>query len=126
MWIAAGDRLIRAHDGSCFIYHPSGAFQVFKGVPPENLLFAVKDTLLLTEGILRMLPGNIRRDNKSVLDAVQGLLNNATADGESLSMRCNNAALAMQRDSKSGDDDDNAEPQVQNPVAQSIAAMTTL
>ena len=111
VWVAAGDRLIRAHEGSCFVYHPSGAFQVFRGVPPENLLFAVKETILLTEGLLRLLPGTTKRDNKSVLEAVTNLLHRPSADGDTLSARCHSTALAMQRDVKVGDEEEDPEPQ---------------
>ena len=118
MWIAAGGWLIRAHEGSCFVYHPSGAFQVFRGVPPENLLFAVKETLIMTEGLLRLIPVGVKRDDDSILNAIHGLIfkKDGDADVHGLSIACGNAALVHQRDTRNGDEDDEADQQVfQNP-----------
>ncbi len=36
LWIIEGHASIRFHKGDCFMLHPSGAFQQYRGVPPDS------------------------------------------------------------------------------------------
>lgn len=37
-----GDLYLRIHSGTCFFYHPDGAFVALRGIPPEATFGRVK------------------------------------------------------------------------------------
>ena len=36
LWIMEGERYLRSHNGTCYLYHEHGAFEAFRGIPPES------------------------------------------------------------------------------------------
>ncbi len=66
-----GDEFLRAHRGVCYFYDDHGAFQSVRGVPPESTFGRVKQFLLELEGVFRLLPKDTRRDDDSILGAMQ-------------------------------------------------------
>ena len=42
LWIIEGGRYLRVHSGTCYFYHPDGAFVALKGLPPESTFARVK------------------------------------------------------------------------------------
>ena len=74
LWIIEGDRYMRAHKGTCYIYEAFGAFQQYRGIPPEGTFHRVKSFLLQLEGLFRLLPSTIRRDDQSIVASVVSLL----------------------------------------------------
>ena len=74
LWIMEGEKYIRAHAGHCYIYHATGAFQAYKGIPPEATFGRVKDFLLVLEGIFRRLPADTTREDGQLLQAISTLM----------------------------------------------------
>ena len=54
LWIIEGIDFLGFHDGDCYMLHPCGAFQRYKGVPPDSS--RISDFLLQLEGLFRRLP----------------------------------------------------------------------
>ncbi|CAK9013890.1 Poly [ADP-ribose] polymerase tankyrase-2 (ADP-ribosyltransferase diphtheria toxin-like 6) (ARTD6) (Poly [ADP-ribose] polymerase 5B) (Protein poly-ADP-ribosyltransferase tankyrase-2) (TNKS-2) (TRF1-interacting ankyrin-related ADP-ribose polymerase 2) (Tankyrase II) (Tankyrase-2) (TANK2) (Tankyrase-like protein) (Tankyrase-related protein) [Durusdinium trenchii] len=77
LWIIEGERYLRFHDGDCWMLHPTGAFQRYKGIPPDS--GRVQSFLLELEGLFRRLPEEVERDPKKLVDAVESMWR---ADGD--------------------------------------------
>ena len=70
LWLMEGGRFLRVHNGQCFLYHDSGAFQVFRGSPPEQTVARVKEFILQLEGMFRLLPCGVDRGMESIVQCV--------------------------------------------------------
>ena len=70
LWLMEGGRFLRVHNGQCFLYHDSGAFQVFRGSPPEQTVARVKEFILQLEGMFRLLPSGVNRSMESIVQCV--------------------------------------------------------
>ena len=70
LWLMEGNRFLRAHDGQCFLYNACGAFQVFRGSPPEQTVARVKEFILQLEGLFRSLPLRIPRNIDAIVQSV--------------------------------------------------------
>ncbi len=92
LWIIEGDEYLRVHNGVCYMYDEAGAFQAYKGVPPESTFERVKEFLLHLEGLFRTLPRNTPRNDDDVLNAIQATMVQYASLDEYL-RRCNDAAL---------------------------------
>ena len=73
LWIVEGNDFIRAHGGSCFMYHDDGAFQTYKGIPPESTFGRVKEYLLRLEGLFRVISKDTRRNDNCLLRAIENV-----------------------------------------------------
>ena len=73
LWLMEGGRYLRVHNGQCFLYHDCGAFQVFRGSPPEQTVARVKEFILQLEGLFRCLGGGVERTTPSIVDAVDSM-----------------------------------------------------
>lgn len=94
-----GHTYLRAHDGVCWFYHEQGAFQPYKGIPPESTFARVKVYLGRLEGLFRILPGDTPRRNKALLDAIDQE-RNKHADDIKFFERCIDAAIFCLGDGK--------------------------
>ena len=74
IWIIEGETFMRAHKGTCYIYEAAGAFVPYRGIPPKGTFHRVKNFLLELEGIFRLLPLNVRRENQAIIAAMGQLL----------------------------------------------------
>ena len=92
LWVIDGERYIRVHKGICYLYHEDGAFQPYRGIPPEETFARVKEYLLHLEGVFRLLPLDLRRDDTSLLLAIANL---HTQHGSTASLldACTDAAI---------------------------------
>ncbi len=70
LWIIEGERFLRVHNGVCHLYHDEGAFQPYKGIPPEATFGRVKEWLLQLEGLFRLLPDDVKRTDSELLAAI--------------------------------------------------------
>ena len=70
LWIIEGEDYMRAHCGTCYLYHNDGAFIAYKGLVPEDTFGRVKDFLLELEGSFRLLPQNVQRTDQGLLEAI--------------------------------------------------------
>jgi len=74
LWVIEGGDYIRAHGGSCYMYHDDGAFQTYKGIPPESTFGRVKEFLLRLEGLFCLLPKDTKRSDVELLQAIKSVL----------------------------------------------------
>ena len=89
---------MRAHNGHCYLYC-DGAFQPYKGIPPEATFGRVKEFLLRLEGLFRPLPGDVKREDDKLLDAISDVMQSHHSYAEFLS-RCEDAAIFCLGDKK--------------------------
>ena len=73
LWVIEGQVFLRSHNRTVYVYTNEGAFQPLKETPPEHLFGRVKASLLQLEGAFRLMPGGVRRDDISVLQALKDL-----------------------------------------------------
>ncbi len=92
LWIIEGGRYMRAHDGTCYFYHDDGAFQMYRGVPPESTFSRVKSFLLELEGLFRLLPRDVKRTDEELLTAISASMENH-ANFQDYLHRCLDAAI---------------------------------
>ena len=92
LWIIEGLDFLRFHDGDCYMLHPCGAFQRYKGVPPDTS--RISDFLLQLEGLFRRLPEDVPRDPQQLLQAIDHEWRGAGENDESLSRKCIKAAVS--------------------------------
>ena len=92
LWIIEGVDFLRFHDGDCYMLHPCGAFQRYKGVPPDTS--RISDFLLQLEGLFRRLPEDVPRDPQQLLQAIDHEWRGAGENDESLSRKCIKAAVS--------------------------------
>ena len=75
LWIIEGDVYLRVHNGTAYFYDDRGAFQAYKGIPPESTFGRVKKTLLALEGLFRVLPPNVDRNDAALMGAIAECVN---------------------------------------------------
>ena len=78
LWIIEGSDFIRAHGGSCYMYHDDGAFQTYKGIPPESTFGRVKEYLIRLEGLFCLIPKDTRRTDDDLLQAIESVRTSRT------------------------------------------------
>lgn len=89
LWVVARGDAAFSSQGDCYLLYPSGAFQLYKGVPPdsgrarkflmqlEGLGLSVFECFVLVgrcpaaPGLFRRLPAVTPRNERGVLDAIQ-------------------------------------------------------
>jgi hypothetical protein len=71
MWVIFGEHSLRAHNGTCYYYNSVGFFEPFQGLLPEGIYDVLKTFLLRLEGLFRSMSGEIRREDSSLLGAIQ-------------------------------------------------------
>ncbi len=92
LYIIEGERFLRVHKGIAYFYHGDGAFQPFKGVPPEATFGRVKLFLLRLEGLFRLLPESTRRDDDGLLEDIDRSVQ-AHEDVDVYFVKCADAAI---------------------------------
>ena len=92
LWVIEGQMFLRSHNKTVYVYTNEGAFQPLKETPPEHLFGRVKASLLQLEGAFRLMPGGVRRDDKSVLQALKDLRSNHDTTEQFL-RACKDAAI---------------------------------
>ena len=92
LYIIEGGRHMRVHRGICYFYHDDGAFQAYKGVPPEGTFARVKKFLLQLEGLFRLLPLDTKREDGRLLDAIEACAQSREGHGTYLD-RCVDASI---------------------------------
>ncbi len=92
VWIIEGGHRLRVHKGVCYMYNECGAFDAYKGTPPECTFFRVKEFLLCLEGLFRLLPRDLSRDDRSVLTAIAASMDEFESD-EAYLHKCMDAAI---------------------------------
>eukprot|EP00435_Cladocopium_sp_Y103_P016104 s4470_g4.t1 len=92
LWIIEGVDFLRFHDGDCYMLHPCGAFQRYKGVPPDTS--RISDFLLQLEGLFRRLPEDLPREAQQLLQAIDHEWRGAGEDDASFGRRCVRAAVS--------------------------------
>lgn len=97
LWIIEGGKYMRFHEGDCYILHPCGAFQRYKGVPPDSSRMG--NFLLQLEGMFRRLPADLQRDQDLLLQAIQHMWEEAGGDDLEFAQRCIKAAVSNVGDS---------------------------
>ena len=91
LWFALGGELLRVHEGgTVWIYQPAyGFFKCFEGLPPPHFFEVLRQFFVMLEGIFRNFEGHVKRDQKSVLDAVDKVVRDKS--WEELIQRCDSA-----------------------------------
>ena len=92
LWVMEGDRFLRAHNGTCYLYHEHGAFQAFVGMPPESTFSRVKPFLLQLEGMFRLMSSRVERSDYCLLDEIARLFDEHNSACEFLN-RCLDEAI---------------------------------
>ena len=121
IWLMEGGRYLCAHNGQCFLYHDCGAFQVFRGSPPEQTVARVKEFILQVEGFFRSIPPTTDRTLAGIVQVADEL--NAEGQGgvDELLNQWTSAALFMKagphRPPPFGEDDEDEGPRPKNDVA---------
>ena len=116
IWLMEGGRYLRVHNGQCFLYHDCGAFQVFRGSPPEQTVARIKEFILQVEGFFRSIQGAVDRTQESIVQMVEGMEADANGDIKVLLDKWISAALFMKqlprgRRAPQFDEVDDAEPE---------------
>ena len=93
LWITEGNTYLRFHYGDCYMRHTSGAFQAYKGIPPEATCARVHSFLLILEGMFRLLPPQTQRQENAVLEKMHEALL-AEVSEESFFVKARQAAAA--------------------------------
>lgn len=132
VWIIEGDIHMRVHKGLCYMYHDDGAFQLYKGIPPESTFYRIKEFLLKLEGTFRLIHKDTARTDADLIAAIVRKLRDH-ADERSFFDKCIDAAIfnlgdIKKRSGRQVDVDGEDEPQaVQVPwniyTAQSISKL---
>ncbi|CAE7587277.1 unnamed protein product [Symbiodinium natans] len=92
IWIIEGERFLRAHRGVCYLYHDSGAFEAFNGVPPESTFHRLKNFLLKLEGMFRLMSVDVQRSDSGVLREMSRLRAEYNSDEEFMNV-CKDEAI---------------------------------
>ena len=92
LWILEGTDFLRFHEGDCYMLHPSGAFQRYRGVPPDSS--RVHNILLQLEGLFRRLPEDLPRERLPLLQAIRRQWEEAGESDETFAQRCVRAAVS--------------------------------
>ena len=92
LWIMEGERYLRSHNGTCYLYHEHGAFEAFRGIPPESTFARVKPFLLTLEGMFRTLSPSTGRSDDAVLNGIAQTLQQHNHEPEYFEA-CRDAAL---------------------------------
>ena len=85
LWILEGTDFLRFHEGDCYMLHPSGAFQRYRGVPPDSSW--VHNILLQLEGLFRRLPEDLPRERLPLLQAIRRQWEEAGESDETFAQR---------------------------------------
>lgn len=93
LWLMEGGRFLRVHNGQCFLYHDSGAFQVFRGSLPEQTVARMKEFILQLEGLFRTLPEGVDRTVDDIVKAVEGMEADVHGNFQDLYNRWTSAAI---------------------------------
>ena len=82
LWMAVGTDLMRVHEGGqLFVYQPEmGYWKAFEGLPPPNLFEVIRQFFVLLEGLFRNLKGHVNRDDKSLLKAIDAVVQGKSFD----------------------------------------------
>ena len=108
LWIIEGSDFLRFHEGDCYMLHPCGAFQRYKGVPPDSS--RISSLLLELEGMFRRFPEDSPRDHERLLQVINQQWQEAGENEELLKTRCIKAAVSTVGESlvkqRGGDDAD--------------------
>ncbi|CAL1137736.1 unnamed protein product [Cladocopium goreaui] len=108
LWIIEGSDFLRFHEGDCYMLHPCGAFQRYKGVPPDSS--RISSLLLELEGMFRRFPEDSPRDHERLLQVINQQWQEAGENEELLKTRCIKAAVSNVGESlvkqRGGDDAD--------------------
>lgn len=108
LWIIEGSDFLRFHEGDCYMLHPCGAFQRYKGVPPDSS--RISSFLLELEGMFRRFPEDSPRDHERLLQVINQQWQEAGENEELLKQRCIKAAVSNVGESlvkqRGGDDAD--------------------
>ena len=70
-----GQDHLRAHDGVVYLYRHDGAFVAYKVTRIEYTFGRVKKYLLQREGLFRLLPRDVKRDDVVVLAGIASSVN---------------------------------------------------
>ncbi|CAE7630170.1 unnamed protein product [Symbiodinium sp. CCMP2592] len=92
LWIMEGERYLRSHNSTCYLYHEHGAFEAFRGIPPESTFARVKPFLLTLEGMFRILSPSTGRSDVAVLNGIAQTLQQYNHEAEYFDA-CQDAAL---------------------------------
>jgi len=76
LYVIEGERWIRAHRGSCYIYR-CGAWVPFTGVVPQGSLARLKEFFLCLEGLFRSLPEQTQRTEDALLVGMDNAIRSA-------------------------------------------------
>ena len=80
--ILGGDYLV-AHDGVMYFWNGViRFFEKYEGLMPEIIYAVLKEYLLVLEGLFRSFTGEVRRDDESVLSAIQASLERSGPDAK--------------------------------------------
>ena len=90
VWASEGERFLRVHGGTLWIYNGRGAFKVHEGTLPESTLARVKDFMLIVEGIFRLINPKTTRNQDAVLEAIVLAREKCSSD-EAFLLQCGEA-----------------------------------
>ena len=74
LWLMQGERFLRRHRGTCYLYNEAGAFQAYRGCPSEQTVARVKEFILQLEGFLKLMPAGTNKDGLGIVNAAESLL----------------------------------------------------
>ena len=92
LWTIEGTDFLRFHEGDCYMLHPCGAFQRYKGVPADSS--RLHNFLLQLEGMFRRLPEDTPREAHALLRAINQQWQEAGEDDEAFGLRCVRSAVS--------------------------------
>ena len=97
LWVVEGERFLRAHNIAVYVYHDDGAFRQLKDSPPESCFGRVKYLLLWLEGLFRLMPGDVKRNEDTLMVAIKELRDeyNETSEFQS---QCRDATICFKGD----------------------------
>ena len=129
LWIIEGSKYLRAHNKQLYVYVPQGAFQPLKECPPESTFGRVKSYMLRLEGLFRLLPQGVAREDAALMGAIKDLRAGFDSTIKFFD-RCTDASIFCLGNKKSsqsgarrgaqgdGPDDEDAAPAVPDPPMQ--------
>ncbi|CAJ1459066.1 unnamed protein product, partial [Effrenium voratum] len=91
LWIMQGNKQLRFHAGDCYLLHHSGAWQQYKGVPPDCGL--VQEFLMQLEGIFRRMPRTVARSPEDITKTIFEMWNSDNSEDKDFLERCVDACL---------------------------------
>ena len=91
LWITQGNKQLRFHAGDCYLLHHSGAWQQYKGVPPDCGL--VQEFLMQLEGIFRRMPRTVARSPEDITKTIFEMWNSDNSEDKDFLERCVDACL---------------------------------